>query len=517
MGLPLSAFTFALLLSFALAFFSWRRLSSRPFIDRLTVFLLFPMAVCLAAVFFLKIQDSLYSDYNWERLQNVFVIARGFPLYNGAANGPALITIYGPVSVFVYLPSALAASPANAMRIAEVILMGCFFLPPLWLHFGSRQNFLFRLLVLLIFCYFPLISKPLRDAAFNIHVDGPTLGLAAIACGLLYFRARKAGEAALFFSAVFAVLSVWSKQVAVPLLAALPLYLFLAEGRKTALRYTGYLLVSGILISALILFAFNPKDVIFNILVIPGRHSLRKGGLPGLIESAFVLLGEGAVIWILAAVSLVFLYLKIRPASFTDGVRAWPGSLFLITGITMIPTSILGNAKVGGSTNTLCYTCYFFLLAAALGFLQQASNRKVRFFLTGLSVLFLCIEIPWVYSHILSLPRGPNPAETAFVYIKKHPGEAYFPRLNMVHLMAENKVYHSSAALKDREWADLPISPEHFHAYLPERMKFMAFQKDTADDKAVLDRYLPEYGLKTEDPELPGFVVFKKSAFRNNG
>ncbi len=509
-------FTACLLVSLAAAVLSWRRSQGRPLYERLTSAFLFPMAVSIAGIFLLKIQGSLFSDHNWERLQNAFALAHGFPLYHGPNDGPALITIYGPVSVFAYLPAALGKTPTSAMLIAETALICWFFIPALWLHTGKRkddpvgQGFsAFKFFLFFLFCYFPMISRPLRDAAFNIHVDGPTMGLMMLACAFLYFRTEKNRMVFFALSAVSAVLSVWSKQVAVPLLPALALYLWAADGRRAALTYCAYLLVSGLVISGIFLVLFNPERLLFNILSIPGSHDLRKGGLPGLIESTFALLGEGAVTAVFAAAAAVYFAVTSRPTGLKDWLRNWRGSMFLIAALLLIPTSILGNAKVGGSTNTLCYTCAFLLLAGTFGFRHAFKSPVTRYALLVLGFVFLCIEIPWVYSRIVRFSKQTNYAETAYAYIKKHPGEAWFPRLNMLHIMAENKIYHSSASLRDRDWADMSISQEHFSRHLPEKMRFFAFQEKTSNDKPVLDPYLPKFTYDTTEPELPGFLVYK--------
>lgn len=482
---------------------------------RWIVFLLFPMAVCFLTLLSMKIQGSVFDDRNWERLTATFALAHGFPVYHALDSGPVLNTIYGPVSMLIYLPSTIASSPTLAMHLAEVILIACFFLPPLWLHLKApqeeknkgREYWFYRLFVFLIFCYFPFIAKPLRDGAFNLHVDGPTLGLAAMACAFLYFRTKQNQEAALSFSALFTVLSVWSKQVTVPLLAALPLYLFFSDGQKLTLRYLFDMLFHGVLISAILLIAFDPSRILFNILVIPARHGLNGGAL-ALVTSTFKLLGEIAVVLIVLAVSLIS-YFQRHPMNFTNWIRSWRGSVFLIVGLLMIPTSVLSNAKVGGSTNTFSYPGYFLLLAATLGFLDLSTNRGIRYFLIGLSVLFLCIEIPRSAYYLARLPRQFNYADMVFAYIKKHPGEAYFPRLTLLHLMAENKIYHASGGLKDRAWAGLPVSEEHLRTFLPGPMKIMAFRTKSDNDKSYLP--LPEYSsFYTLDPELPGFRIYKK-------
>lgn len=515
---PSAVFTLALFLAFAASFYSFSRFSSLNKTDRITIALLFPMAVCLAAVFLLKMQWSVYDDDNWERLQAVFALARGFPLYHSPDSGPVLVTIYGPVSMMIYSPSALVSSPMAAMRIAEAITMICFFLPSLILHFFTCRNTQqapktndYRLFIFFIFSFFPFISKPLRDAAFNVHVDAPTLGLAALACGLLYFYRERQGRMNLVLSAVFAVLAVWSKQTAVPLLIALPLYLMMTESVKAGVRYTLYLLAAGGVISGLFLWVFNPQNLIFNILVIPGHQELRGNVPKALADASVKFFIEGIAVISLALVSLVPFILKRKLSGPLAWIRSWPGTLFVLVALFMAPLCILGKAKLGGSTNTFSYTYYFILLAGTLGLLEQAGNKIIRFLLNILGIVFICIYIPWSYKYILIEPKQQNAAETAYEYMKKHPGQIYFPRLGVLEIMANHKIYHASVALKDRRWAEMPLSQAHFDAYVPPDMKGVAFQEYKDIHMKTLGPYLSGGALQEgRDPELPGFLVYKK-------
>lgn len=513
--IPIVFFSISLLFSLLMDFFLLRRLAGWPGDDRRVALLLPPMAVCLGALLLMKIEWSLYDDRNWERLFNAFALARGFPIYQDLQSGPVLITLCGPVSAIAFMPAAFAPSPTIAMFTAAVILMGFYFLPPLWLHWTplpdeprpDAKNRTYRALLFLIFCFIPFVCKPLRDAAFNIHVDGPTLGLAALACAFLYFRPEKNKNLSLFYSALFAVLSVWSKQVAVPILAALPFYLAVAEGRKTTVRYLFYLAICGILISMVFLVAFNPGRIFFNLITIPSRHGFRNGSSWALGESGLRLAGESALVLVLTAVSLMLLY--ARAANWKEGIRSWRGSLFLLVSVAMIPVSILGNAKIGGSTNTLSYTIYFLLLAATLGFLNHPpSGFSRRRFLVPLSAMLLCIEIPAAYYRMERSRHQTNYAETVFAYIKKHPGETYFPRLTLLHLMAEGKIYHGITGLLDRRWAGLPLSDEHLRTHLPERLKLIGFRRGTQGDSAELG--LTKDQIVPADPELPGFILYQK-------
>ena len=490
-------------------------------LDRLGLALLIPMSVAVTTLLIFKVRWSIFYDHSWERLQNAFALSIGYPIYHSLNSGAVLNTIYGPVSFIALQPATLFDSPTIAMRVAVVIFMAFFFLPPLGLILMdppesfrlvkkgplTQQEKLYRLLIFFCFCFFPFLISPLRASGFNIHVDAPTLGLGALACAVLYFRKDREAWPAFWGSAILGVLTVWSKQVAVPLLVALPLYLWVADGRRAFIRYSICVLISSLVISAGFFIYFNPENVLFNILTIPSKHPLRDGGSFGaLMKSSLRLLRECLMLLAVAHFSLRPLIFQ-KSSGLIDWIKRDRGAMFLWVGFFMIPLSLLGSLKVGGSNNTLSYACYFFLIAVTVGLKGVYDNKTSRIAVLFLALVFLFIQIPSVYYRIIKEQGKTNYAEVVYKYIKEHPGEAFFPRLGVLNIMAEKKVYHASVALMDRKWADMPVSQEHLRAHIPEKMRLMAFRDGRDDDKQWID--LKEFWFITKEPGLPGFYVYK--------
>ena len=498
-ALPIGLYTVALFLFFAEGYRRTKKNSELKFLDRLLIALPFPIVPTLLILFLYKIIWAVYTDVNWERLQTVFALARKVPIYPGPDEGPVVLSIYGPVSVFAYLPATIFKTPIPAMWMAECLTMIYFFLPGSVLLIRGASPF--RLLTFLIFCYFPFLVVSLRNAAFHVHADAPTLGLAGMACAVLYLRQDKAGWKMLSLSSLFAVLAVWSKQTAAPLLVALPLYLGFTDGKRVMIRYLLCLLPAALLLSALFIAFFDLQKLFFNLVVIPSRHPFRGGASLGIVAASFFKLVRDLL--------LPFLFCVLVAGRSLRRARTSPSSLFIWVSLLMAPLAILAHLKVGGSNNTMSYVAYFFMLGVLLFISENEDLEWTRKGVVLTSALFLLIQISSVYYRILTTPGKANFIEPAYQYIKKYPGEVYFPRLGVLHIMAEDQVYHSSVALHDREWAGLPISPGVFKAYIPKDLRLIGFHNVIGTDM----RWLPleEFSvMHFNEEELPGYRLFRR-------
>ena len=104
-------------------------------------------------------------------------------------------------------------------------------------------------------------------------------------------------------------------------------------------------------------------------------------------------------------------------------------------------------------------------------------------------------------------PAGELPHQIAFDYARRHPGEIYFPRMTLVHLLAEGEVYHQVIGVLDRAYAEFPLTEDHLRAHLPPEMKGIAFFENVF--MSEIEYYDPlGFSRQIRDPELPGFVVW---------
>jgi hypothetical protein len=496
----------------------FRRTARWELADRSALAILPAAAACFAGLLFHKIHASVFFNLNWVRLQKTFIAASGSPLYYGPGDGPALLTLYPPVSILAYLPATWFPSPFSAVRAAETLNILFFFLPVLGMHIARRprapRSLIYAILAFFSFAFLPFLTASLRSAAFHIHADAPTLGLAAAACAILVCARNRKSLLATFFSALFAVLAVWSKQVAAPILLALPTYVLWTVGVKPFIRYLACLALSGAAVSALFIGRYGFNELYFQIITIPASHGVfGKEGLPPLLYAFLKLLTESALIGLVALAAAWARASQKEPARPAGRLRDEPWALLLLVALFMIPTSLLGRVKIGGSANTLSYTTYFLAAAATLAFLGAAREASAKKYLAAVTTALLLVLAPSLY-HKFAYPDHGNTdfARAAYEHLKKYPGKTYFPRLLLLHWIVEKKNYHDDFALKDREWAGFPVTGKQLEAYLPSGMEQIAYLK--SHEGGAAQPYFREFSLIGEDPDLPGFYVLRRPGTR---
>lgn len=520
--LSLSNWASSLFLIFltASAFYARHILNQRDLSDRWLKAFLPALAVLTLTLLFHRIHDVIYDEHSWIRFEKSFVMAMGQPIYYGQVSGAAMASIYGPGSVIGYLPATLSWHPMVTIRLAEALAILYFFIPPLWLHLGSiRQRPAFRHAAWVAFLGFAaaaILLTSLRQAAFTVHADAPALGLGALACGFLYFRKRPDDWIALIASGLCAALAVWTKQVAVPLYIALPLYVFLADGPRILFRYVIVLLLTGLLVSGTFILIFPAQEMFFNMLTLPSRHSYREGGLGMVLKSFSKMAREWLLMLLWGIFAFVPAFQKLKESSPGSWMRRNPWSIFLLTGICMIPVALLSNIKVGGSNNTLSHANYFFLLASTLAFLHypgvsstgvDAPPSWMNRFFAAWAIFLLVILTPVAAARMVTLGSEDNYAMRAYEYAKQNPGKSYFPRLTLLHILAEKKIYHTIDGLMDRHWAGLPVQNEHLLRHIPKDAELIAYHGENHHWLLPLPKFTSG---RTDDPEFPGFMVYRK-------
>jgi hypothetical protein len=492
------------------------------------------MIVFTAAILVIKGLHTPFWDWNAARLAPTIALVRGYGLYYGSEAGPVSGFIYGPLGALVFLPAAIAESPTTAILIAAGIATGLFFLPILWLligeSWGKPQNLIANLGIFLCFCFFCLDSPPLLYSSFSIHVDSPALGFGAIACGFLYFRQQKECVKPLIWSAIFAVMAVWTKQSILPILIALPVYILITDGKRYFNRYVVCLAIAFIGFTAFFTLIFGYENLFFNLIAIPKNHPAWwwvPKDLVGATKMVYSLWRDlirtcfPSLIVILAC--SYFLMTKDFP-----GIRKWLDqnrwTLFVIVGVFLAPAAIAGRIKIGGDINAFSFTTYFIMAGAAMAVskcinqpenIEQAENRKdeslafvSKLIINALLLLFLLVQIPTFYFSEQLNGLATNAQQVAYEYAKKYPGETYFPWNPLTTVMAENKLFHFSNGLDDRELGGYALTDKHFRSAIPEQVKRVALGFNPQNDYVM--KYLKEFNRKVEVSELPGWTVFEK-------
>ncbi len=485
--------------------------------------------------------NTPYSNWNSPRLAPAFALGHGFAMYYGPDNGPVLGNIYGPGLALAYLPTVILPLPSLALKGGLLLTSAYYFLPVILLHLKTEMKGLPGLVLAgtgtIWFMFMTGSSPPLSYVAFAIHADAPAISLCGLACFFLYGRTGKHSVRTFIPAALCSVLAVWTKQTMVPILLALPLYLWLGEGRRVGLAYLRCLTLCAVLISAVFLGWLGVEPVLFNMFVIPGHHPwcqfIENGPLKWLHVFPVpprmqVLLDAFAQLLIfcqvpLGTVSAYFVYKRYFSAAKLVELRAWfatqPWILLALTGLCMAPTSILGRVKIGGDINSFSFSSYFIFLAASL-ILVQVANRifalefqgsvgNIRRLSGGILLVFtFSIYSATSWEIRRDTHRGSDSADQAFDFIKTHPGECYFPWDPLVHLMAEGRLYHFCYGVFDRELAGYPLSREHILQGLPPQLKVVVFGVGT--DRHYALKYLPEFSKPDLSflKEMPAAIVY---------
>jgi hypothetical protein len=472
---------------------------------------------------------SSLPEWNADRLSMAFFLKYKFKLYHPENQiGPLISDMYGPLLALVYLPAAIANSPTVALIIGKILSIIYYFAPVVWLYISeiwqNRKNLALSLLALIAFFFFTTEVRTLYYDAFRICADCPALTFSALACIVLYRGKDKISLFRLGLSAVLAVSAVWTKQIAIPILFALPLYLFLACDIKTFQRYLVCLVISGITISSALLIAFDPQALFFNLITVPGHQpwiddTSREFSLVPAIKQ----LAEYCFLPGIFVGTWIVLTAPHQPTKIRAWIQENPWLLFVIVGLFFIPTSLLGRIKAGGDANGM-YTVYFLAMTANLVLLRQASNssanpdqeslqRISKALLQTMVLMFsmanINLPIPYIQQSLSHF--SDNVHQVVYEYSRKHPGQVYFPWHPLSVLMAEGKLYHVDSGPFDRYLAGVPISKEDFMAYLPDHFDMIAIPA-WADQRNEYGKfylhYLPDFTRKIEVPELSGFVVY---------
>jgi hypothetical protein len=468
--------------------------------------------------------DAPSRKWNPIRLAPAVSLVHGYTLYYPQETGPVTGNIYAPFSSIAYLPATLASTPTVMVAIGTLLSLLYFFGPALWLYRRPETASHDRCTVLAqayTFLLLPLITfsrmKSLGYSAGFVHADAPGLGLAGAACALLYADPSYRWNT-LLLSAALAVLSVWSKQVLAPLVAAIPLWLLLAGEFKVCLRYVLALLVAGGLAAGIFLTLFDARALWFNVVTIPGHHPWRSDF--NLLSAAFEFQELSFHIALVIAFGALFPLALF--ASRVISLCAWFAqnrwSLFAVASLLVLPTSLIGRVKIGGDPNALSFALYLLLLAACLMLREGVAAPGAEAWKTGLRVLAVVsiagtgvLLIQEQCERYLNLTlRKPNDLEIVHTYLREHPGEAYFPWNPLGHLLVDGQYYHFDYGLYDRELAGFPLSEEHVRQHVPPAMRRVCFPPDRNFEYVM--KYLKEYSRRVEMDELPGFICYERES-----
>ena len=190
-----------------------------------------------------------------------------------------------------------------------------------------------------------------------------------------------------------------------------------------------------------------------------------------------------------------------------------PGWGYGLVGLAMAPMMVMATVKEGGDINNMAYPAYFLIAGASLSLAALARRTVIaRRGLVAIPAVILPTVLVFqepetLRTLIRPFPTAELPHQIAYDYAREHPGEIYFPRMTLVHLLAEGEVYHQVIGILDRAYAEFPLTEDHLRAHLPPRMKGIAFYENVFMSEI---EYYESLGFSQQirDPDLPGFVIW---------
>jgi hypothetical protein len=465
-------------------------------------------------------------QWNEARLAPLLGWLAGNGLYSTVAAGSIQTTMYPPLSALAYAPAVVAHSPAYAVFIGS-LLAHIYFLAPLGLA-----------------CYRPSVGRGLAPfvvfflvfwsrqsvallGSQSVHADAPALGFGLVACLAAFHYTKSNDVRGLAAAVLMAWLSVWSKQTMVLLFPALAAWVLCVRGVRRCAVFVGWSFLAGMVIAVIMGLTFSVEGMWFNMFVIPanvewtGRIPFNLvGALTELLREAIVPLGVliGGVTYKLLSAD--------APLNWRDWARGQPWLLPALIGFFNVPVSVVSRVKLGGGENCLSFSLYFWIAAMGLFVLyeydalrrlgQSLLASRYRTIVAALTVWLALLSLPQsLRAFVTVLPPWSNESQVTYNSIRQSPGRYYFPDYPLAHLLAEGRLYHYAAAVRDRrDWGGIPISQSQLQSHFPSEFDVLCVDSVRATDTLmrIRDKYFTEYSKQTGDLPQSVFHCYARPA-----
>ena len=485
---------------------------------------LLPPAVLAALVRLVEgISAVTATEWSARRLSASIGLVNGYRILPGPGDGPVTDFFYGPVAAIAYTPAAIFSSPTGALWAGAVLSTGFLLLPFAWLlrHVSRGGNPALPVLALAgVILAWTHETRPAIDLG-SIHADPPALGLALSAYACLVVGRGWRERSRLACSALLALLAVWAKQPAAPILLALPVYVWACDGWRTAVRYLAWLAALGLVISLAFVLWVGIDGLVYNLLILPSRQPWKEELLHGRL--AVLLHSLRQLTWLCRWPILLSIGLAAASQLWRGPVHArlrenvWIGTIWIA--LCMVPTAALGWVKAGGDYNSYGFATYFLWTGALLGLVEIAirgGGVVRRAAGTGLAT----IALVGIVSELLAPGRSVALArtvarirgrqtdrfETAYRHARRYPGQIYFATNPLITLLAEGKLYTSCYGVWGRGLAGETMTEEQLRAHMPPDFRLVAVA--TAFPCARWMPLLSGFHYRTALPELWGWFVF---------
>jgi hypothetical protein len=404
-----------------------------------------------------------------------------------------------------FLPAAMFGVATAALVAGSVLAALAVLIPLAWVFWKAAPPYDLAMLCFLFTAFLMVQSTGTYNVLFMIHADAPAVGFATVACGLLLGKRLKPMH--WWLAGVASSMAVGAKQTMAPVVIALAVYLLLVDGVRPALHFLCAAAAAGILLLAVILTAWPPRDVVFNIWTLAGTRPMKHDGFAQLM-AAFRTARMDALP---ALLPVLFIGAYCGRKGIRVFLRENRWVVFALCGAGVLPVSMKAMVTVGSDVNHPGVVLYFLFAAAGLAIQQHAGSEdatlrmSVRLFLWVGILVGLAPGLAFAASSGWAHLRD-NPAQVAAEYSQRHAGRAYFPLNPSAGIRADGRFYHLDPALFDREIAGYALTRQQLKSGLAEHFRIMAMPPGEQVTSRVLSEFISKYPPIT-DPELPGWTV----------
>jgi hypothetical protein len=407
-----------------------------------------------------------FQGWNDVRLAPAFALRHGinpYPLLNG---GPLFTWIYGPVGLFVNLPATLASTPLAALQIACLTNMLTVLAPAVIIFFGSTELRSHGLMTPAFASAAAAMLVPRASLVFQV-ADNAAVAFGLLSCWCLARVVRLSG-ARLALAAALCVLAICSKQIAVFLLPAQVIFLWLASERAVAIRYVTWVGAFGLAALTMSGAYFGFENLWLNVVAIPRRLPWGELG-PQLRNPPWALMAR----IVAPALGLVVLWRKgLWPGRDRESGRFF--QIAVLASAAMLPAGVTAFFKIGGSSNSLHSWSYVFpaLLFAWLARERAATRSGAIRILLAVTFVLLVRK-----TELLSLPRRPftQHLEAAAQLTAASPHRLWFPQHPVLTFYADRKLWHSEDGIITRHLAGYPLGELELYRHLPPNLEGVVY------------------------------------------
>jgi hypothetical protein len=454
-----------------------------------TVVLLALVAALPAALVCLWTAWCEFPIYAWNeaRLAPAFALRHGINPYPPLGGGPLSTWIYGPVGILINLPATFAASPAAALQVASLVNFAVILAPLAFVFFGARE-LRGRGTVGLLALAVALLLVPRPNLVLQVP-DHSAIALGLLSCWLLARAVLPAG-ATLVAAAACAALAVWAKQITLFLLPAQFVYLWLATGRGTALRYTAWVAAFGGAGFALAGWAFGFGNLWLNTVEIPARLpwadvAERLAMRPWSLAAQLILPGTGL---------LVLWRARLWPARSTASGRFF--QLTVLAFLTQLPVGLVAYLKIGGDTNLLHSWDYLLpgVLLAWLAVERDTPAGRLRL----AAVVAVALALRW--GDLSAPPPRPHieHLQVAAQLDAVEPGGLWFPLNPVTNFYFHRQLWHTEDGIQTRFVAGYGLREPDFRRHLPPSLRGIVYPANVPTPFSKL--LLADYDQQTRVP-----------------